>query len=505
MKRKFLKYLTVLGALPAFFFFFLSCAEETGSTTGPKSTTGPNVAEPHASADSIVTDGITWYFDSTVISGRFANGDYWVKGPVTINRITPDFNGEQHGWEVNPMTSGPIGFDSRLQGFDASVVPELPYVAQPGQSLVKSVSREPFSEGDLRPCLEEAAVLTVIDTIPENIENFFRPPYVGEDKPFYSIDSIRTELLPSLPAVTGAPALDSIESLFRRVRMDHRPYKNSTYMRPAKHLGYYASTNATQINVAVLRLMLDDPLSEKMDALTAVLQCGIDYYHFTLEGQDWPRGGGEQPGNKLPIVFFATMLGNAEAQQYAKELILYDDVHTYYGRDSIALWGNVGWARGYPREEPYWKALAFGNGDRTVADPYGYIDGGVVPGEFYQHCCTSLPFKGVSLSLMLMPSMLEIWYPQSLIEYADRWVEFGTWTQPDPCAPPEKNWDNYGVTFGPDPDNPGDCIRDTDSSDGIGRFPHKHGTSANEGAYGSNFVDEMWEAYRHSSDIPSKW
>lgn len=488
--------------------FCLFCSTNSDQSNPSKSNTPlPNdtIDENYIIADSIVTDSVIWYFGSPIISGQFANGDHWVKGPVIITRITPDFDEEHHGWEVNPSPNGPVGFDIRLEGYDNSIVPELPYTAQPGQSLIKVVSREPFSENRLRPCLLEASVLTILDTIPIDIESIFRPPYVGEEKPQYNITNIRIEQLPSLPPVDGAPSLEEIEERFRRVRMDHRPYRNSTYMRPEKNLDNYAAANATDVNEAVLRLMLDDPIDQKMSALINVLQCGIDYYHFSLEGQTWPRGGGEQPGNKLPIVFFATLMGDDEIQQYVRDLKLYDDYHTFYGHDSIVLWGNVGWERPYPRVEQYWNSIAVDGGDRTIADPYGYIDGGVVPGDYYQHCCTSLPFKGTSLCLLLMPKMLEIWYPKSLIEYSDRWVEFGTWTQPDPCAPSDGDWDNYGITYGPDPENPSDCIRDTDPSDGIGRFPERHGTSANEGAYGSNFVNRMWEAYRTASEIPSQW
>ncbi|MFP4016326.1 MAG: fibronectin type III domain-containing protein, partial [Halanaerobiales bacterium] len=60
--------------------------------------------------------------------------------------------------------------------------------------------------------------------------------------------------------------------------------------------------------------------------------------------------------------------------------------------------------------------------------------------------------------------------------------------------------DNYEVTFGPDPNNPDMCILDQDPSDGIGRFPHNHKISADEGGYRSGLVDDMWDLYRY--DIP---
>ena len=67
---------------------------------------------------NITQYNITWYFSEPVQYGQFANGDYWVIGPVTITNITPEFNGINHGWEVNPGYSGPQGFDIGAIDFD---------------------------------------------------------------------------------------------------------------------------------------------------------------------------------------------------------------------------------------------------------------------------------------------------------------------------------------------------------------------------------------------------
>ncbi len=57
--------------------------------------------------------------------------------------------------------------------------------------------------------------------------------------------------------------------------------------------------------------------------------------------------------------------------------------------------------------------------------------------------------------------------------------------------------DNYGITFGPDPDHPGECIKDTDPSDGIGRYPELHGTYKDAAvSYTSDMIRNMWDAYR---------
>jgi hypothetical protein len=118
-----------------------------------------------------------------------------------------------------------------------------------------------------------------------------------------------------------------------------------------------------------------------------------------------------------------------------------------------------------------------------------------------------------------MPSLQNAWNTaqwEEVKNYVNRWVSFGIWSQPDPCAPVTES-STYGVDYGPDPNNPGMCILDPDlayynnSTDfackpgkECGRFPEKHGKSRDEGQYKSQFVKAMWDAYRGNSNIPQK-
>ncbi|HEX2101120.1 MAG TPA: hypothetical protein VHF69_10675, partial [Candidatus Synoicihabitans sp.] len=58
-------------------------------------------------ATSVSQFGITWTFDRDYPTGQFANGDYWVVGPVKITSITPKSttsNGAtMHGTMINPL------------------------------------------------------------------------------------------------------------------------------------------------------------------------------------------------------------------------------------------------------------------------------------------------------------------------------------------------------------------------------------------------------------------
>lgn len=181
-----------------------------------------------------------------------------------------------------------------------------------------------------------------------------------------------------------------------------------------------------------------------------------------------------------------------------------EDGGTYRsGVDGRVLYGQSSACSG---ESSYWRNLAFDTGSRTCPDPYEYIDGGHRPGQSYQYCCLSQPWKGEALAVLLIPQVRALWKNHSFFQYADRWVEEGTLSQPDPCAPlpvnlNEDNWSSlYGMTFGPD--GRGGCIKDNDPSNGTGRFPQLHGSNVDGGHYGSSFVNDMWNAYRSTVQDP---
>jgi len=452
--------------------------------------------------------GIEWHFDCEHHVGRFANGDIWVAGPVTITRITPDYDGVDNGWEVNPRVKGGQGFAVDVGEYNASLVPELPYRSYPGESIVKTVRARTASRGaNCRGCIETAAVLTVVGSIPpDGGRSVFRPPYVGSEKPWYFVDSLDTELLPSLPHVRHTPSLAWVEESFQRVQLDHKGGRVGRNLHPRRNMPDYGADIARRNGDAALRLMLDEPVKRKRRALIAYVQYGIDLYHMLLDGHRWPAGGGHRPGQKLPLAFAAVMLHDPQMQTAVSSADCFHEDHLLYESQATgkALYGGTAGREGELLEVHYWKSLyshvrqGRARGFKSYRDPYGYIDGGCEPGAMYQDCCTSQPWKGEALAGHLMPSIKTVWDNAVFYEYVDRWVAHGTWTQPDPCAPPDTSWDLYGVTFGPDAD--GGCICDSDSSDGMGRFPNRHGSNRDGGGRYSRFQAGLWDAYRQTAN-----
>lgn len=262
-------------------------------------TSGDLLAEP---VTSITHAGVTWTFDQPTESGRYANGDHWVVGPVTIASVSPDYDGSHHGMEVNPMPGGNQGYDTRVNGFDAGIVPTLPYEAQPGESLIKAVSLD-LPDTGCRPCLDTASVLTVLEQAPpDGGVSLFRPPYVGTTKTSYSVDDLRTDLLPSLAAPADTPGIADVAARFAGVQLDHKLGWSGRHMHPASHMPDYGSDIAVRNATGALRLMLEDSVEDKTPLLVTYVQMGIDWYGILANGGSWPGNGGHLEGRKLDLI-----------------------------------------------------------------------------------------------------------------------------------------------------------------------------------------------------------
>ena len=483
-------------------------------TPTPTPTPAPTIVVdvPNGSCSSVYQYGITWIFDKAYVCGQFANGDPWVLGPIIITRITPDFDGSKNGWEVNPASGGinsnmKQGFDSATISFDPTLVPALPYTAQPGQSIVKSTRATCYPNCiGTAAVLQTAAVLTVLGSVPPNNgSTVFRPPYVGTYKPMYSVNSLQTQLIPSLNPVSGVPTLDTVYTSFKRVQLDHFYPKSTSwrYLHPIENMPDYGGDIGTR-NSNILRLFLNDSMQAKMPLLIAYTQYGIDLLYMVELGQTWSIGGsGHKPGMILPLAFAGFILNDSQLKSIVAKVKTFtqidENISTYENPYGNVLFGNNEDLTVYD-ERNYWDTVITKEGLKTRKDPYEYIDGGYSPGTAYQAIITPT-FRSEVLAFDLIPGLKDIWFNDDLFEYVHRSMNVGTWSQPDPCAPYDGVASNYGKTFGPD--GLGSCIRDTNPSDGIGRFPSRHGLAFYASAYRNTFQDSMWSTYSVAQNLPT--
>ena len=438
------------GLTPSTIYSYTVSAYDAAGNNSAQSTAVSATTQGQGTTSVISQYGITWYFDRAYPYGQFANGDYWVVGPVTITRITPDFNGAHNGWEVNPNPSPKQGFDAGGYNWDASRIPSLPYLASPGQSIVKGLSyiQDPADTSlcyfaAYTTCLETAAVLTVVDaTPPDQGSTVFRPPYVGTQKPYYSISDLRTDLLPSLSPVTSTPSLDDPEfQAMKRVQLDHFEGVADRTARPKLNLPDYGGSIGRVNGDAALRLMLNDSIQTKMPLLIAYVQGGIDRYYMAVNGQTWPGGGGWETGEKLPIAFAAVLLNDQSMKNFVGSGVRIadeDGATSITSNQGVNLWGDP-LANTSFIESSYWDWVLHDPGyNDDGGDFYKFIDGGgntVRIKSDYQVGIVSPVMKSSALAAILMPTVKEAWNNQKFFNYVDRWVNIGIWTQPDPCAP----------------------------------------------------------------------
>jgi hypothetical protein len=472
-------------------------------------------------ATSVTQDGITFTFDGEKTVGQFANGDWWVLAPVRIISITPDFKPDtgEHGFQVNPSSPVSQSLDGMGAYYDASLMPSLPYTAQPGDSIIKVISLpKPNDDCDAdstRSCLLTAAVLTVLGEVPpDNGATVFRPPYFGTDKPLFSTVDMDANL-GSLPRLSSAPEFDaSLPTLdtalenVKRVNIVHVPIVSEFYPILNANAGMaspYAPGISNIIMESILRALVVTPGDDetvRRRIVISVIQRGIDIWGARAGGARWPGDGGTNMGMRPPITFAALMLNS----QTIRDTLWNSARNDFAETGSIQLPVRPGvpflWGQDKGSEEDYWGAVRAHNDAQTGKDPYGFIDGGGIANQSYAICCQNSALKADSLVIHLIPGMQAMWHDDASLGYVERFVTFGVWTQPDPCAPADQGG-------GPNPARPGECILDPDLAPGstftdfscqagqlCGRFPEQHGTRRDFPMWQSLLAEAMWPVFR---------
>ncbi len=303
---------------------------------------------------------ITWVFDKQYDSGQFANGDYWVAGPVKIIFIAPacEVNGKNviNGAMKDPDPADFPGDVNQHQGY-GTIVPcydaklnaampggspvsrQNPLIINAGSSLVSTISAPGAGYGE-RPnesisydySLKTAAILTVLEKAPP--AGSFRPPYCGKFKRVkYFKSQVNYNLLKKLPITkkiskqmllddnikskrkpkNARDALENISAFFERPWLDHLPLSYASPHHPIDNMPVYGRNMSTFIGIASIMLNMDFPDEQKTELLIRFIQLGIDLYGITemKGGNDrWMANGGHGSGRKWPILFAGIMLND---------------------------------------------------------------------------------------------------------------------------------------------------------------------------------------------------
>jgi len=418
--------------------------------------TAPEVAIPVGHLAAVDRHGITWTFGRPARCGRYANGDWWVLGPITITSIKPasllDGTRVRHGSMINPSpTALQQGYDTAMFGngnkgrFDPklnvalNVSRENPLTLEPGSSLVSTVSH-PIA-GQL-PQIESGAVLTCVAKQPPS--NSFRPPYCGADKAHHwSANDLDMTQFARLEAVVGAPDVMDLVQRFERTWLDHLPGFTGRYLHPRQNMPDYGRDLADLVSVGALTLQLDMPTTDKRPLVIAMTQLGIDTFGIVQGGGRFLADGGSGSGRKFPLLLAGSVLGDEVMLKLASErkLAFGEDAQTFYVEKTTNNEYNRGYG-GYGPEDaglPEW-------GNRHADDPS--MDRKAWTADPYRRCCTANVWHGYVLATRIM-GLRDAWDHPALFDYVDRYMQIegkGNWMRGwNPFC--ERMWDRYRGDF----------------------------------------------------------
>ncbi len=454
----------------------------------------------HADEKNAISQfGITWTFDKDYTVGQFANGDYWVIGPVKIIGINPPstkIDGRvKNGSMINPSPTLGIthGYDSTLFGRyakpeyydpalnaarpnDNDLSESNPLIVQPNSSLVSTISVE---EPGHRPQLQTAAILTVLD-VPAP-EGSFRPAYCGNNKTIrFNKDQLNYSMLASLKPVPNTPSLTTVERGFERPWIDHIPGWMTDYHHPINNMPFYGREVSTLIGEGALMLHLNFTEQDKETLFIRYVQLGIDLFGILQDsGKDnWVNNGGIAGGRKWPIMFAGLVLdcndminvgdksgdylysngygpgneppdyihfGEDDQTFYVGDGDIYtppyvehrnSDGFTYYGH------GNGGKHRDYIEYQEHHRGLPEWGINHTTKPN---VDGLDWDSSYRQ--VTANAWGGFVLAVHIM-GVKDLWNHDALFDYKDRYAQVEV-DQRERSRFVESMWDAYRPEYGP--------------------------------------------------------
>ena len=401
------------------------------------------------SVSEITQHGITWTFDKQHQAGRFANGDWWVVGPVNVVSVDPapsvappdefnDFGPNQfgdfglrnnddkrNGSMVVMSPTNRTGFDSRGLNYRAENTLSFPYELASNRSLLSSRSYKSMpntrmfsalmwaSERNGNNPIRTVAVLTSLPEAPP--ADAFRPSYVGSEKKLYRVSDLRWDRLHnlSIPA-SSMPSWTQWERYFQRVWVDHMNGSwNGQHLLPNENQASYGREIARIVGQASLMLHLDVPQEQKRKLLIGLVQNGIDLRAMVDLGANYNEGGGHTSGRKWPVLFAGLMLDDESFFEMPATAVFHEDTQTYYGE---------GWAG----QTALWQ-MVIHHGVRLTymhlhPDNWATYDGGWArTSESYRVNTTIRAWTGQTLAALLMGAK-PLWNHNAYFDNVEDWM-----------------------------------------------------------------------------------
>lgn len=333
---------------------------------------------------------------------------------------------------------------------------------------------------------------------------------------------------------------------------------------PHEVLPDYAAGQASAYLSDLINVFGTESNELKSPAVYALMQKGIDIYGAFKIGARFGTGAGQHIGKKPSLVFFAAMYDDtsvlnevraiATNKEFENSGVFQEDSQVRATPDGkYAVWGGTSvdahrywnyYKDGYVKD-----VFRVGSGDAngSFGDPYNYIDGpgGGISGKSYMWVAGG-PLIGFAFVQHLMPYLKYTNNDWEVLQFADRFfrgrgfsdIKGGFFAIPDLCAAFDEREHTEGtscradrgyllsgitnltqgdvmaktgckyymITWGPDPNKRGDCIRHNGNPKTDGRWSHRHGAQKEASTlkrginYMPAFVTANWDTLRDCAD-----
>ncbi|HSA28273.1 MAG TPA: PKD domain-containing protein [Phycisphaerae bacterium] len=429
-------------------------------------------------ASSLSQWGITWTFDKRYRVGKFVNGDWWVKGPVTVTAIDPP-SVTVGGRIMNGSMLDPSALNGATQGYDSAMYreygpayspalnvalglsPGSPRTVPANSSLVSTISVNPLESSPnalQKQVLLSASVLTVTTGLVG--DGSFRPPYSGSDK---SIRFTRAQLdysrFANLAPVSGTPDPDGVRSAaFQRVCLDHVPnWMGADYSHHRSGVPGYGREFSSAVGTGYLLLNLNVAPEKKERLLIDMVQAGIDLYGVLVNGgqDNWVGQGGEASG-RFPLILLAGVVLHDAAMTNVGQLATVNGGPYRFGELEQTFYvtqvdiDRLHNSYGSPQDDHGVPFVQYTQADLGM--PEWGITHVVYPNTdnkswdaSYRRCCTANSWAGYILGSRIM-GIRGLWRHDAIFDYQDRYMTTETvheWTRSWDRPFTENMWDTY--------------------------------------------------------------
>jgi hypothetical protein len=382
--------------------------------------------KPKAGSKSEISQfGITWTFDKAYPAGQFANGDWWVVGPVKVVKIDPPSNSGSrvmNGSMINPSPTlvQKQGYDSTMKdnvyvgslNVALDVSSSKPLTIPAHSSLVSTIS---VTEARHRPQLKGCSVLTVLPSAAGPGD--FRPSYSGKSKAIkFNSSQLNYSLLKRLKATDKTPSLASVERMFERPWLDHSGKWTGREYHPEDNMESYGRGLSTHVGIGALMLHLDFSNEQKAKLMTGFVQVGIDLSGIVDDGGDrnWHNNGGHASGRKWPILFAGLVLNDSHMKGIGSRSVWFgEDMQTFYVLETSPGVYNNGFGN--------YKSSHKGMPEYGIRHSTDQKRDDVNWASSYRQCCTANSWLGFVLAARIMNAK-SLWNHPALFDYQDRYI-----------------------------------------------------------------------------------